>query len=193
MINWTTYPLTVLLEELQQTQSEKTTPSHLFHEAIAVFERALNYCHTGNTKVLSTSIMNPLWVSLSLMQDGLPSVNPRFLLISDGDEPVSLASVAWPVSKRYNIPLLASQASNIWHYSAHFNEVCIRSPTYTSLWDPFTSRSIVSVAQATSRRYVELNISARIPYSTDMGFSPLCCPQDLSRHAYMRGPPSQCE
>lgn len=130
MLNWTTYPLTTLLEELHAMQEKNKSPSHLVHEAIAVFERALNYCHTGNTKVLSTSVMNPLWVSLSLLQDGLPAVNPRFLLVSDSGDPISLASAAWPLSKGFNVPLLASQASNIWHFSAHFNEVSTPTPYY---------------------------------------------------------------
>jgi len=50
-------------------------------ELCAMLERALNYMHTGNTKVIATTVMNPLWIGKALIQDGLPCVDPGILRV----------------------------------------------------------------------------------------------------------------
>jgi hypothetical protein len=48
-------------------------------ELCAVLERALNFMHSGNIKVIVPTIMNPMWISKALIQDGMPCLNPSIV------------------------------------------------------------------------------------------------------------------
>ena len=48
---------------------------HYWIELTAALEQVLNYAHTGNPKVLTKGLMDPLWLSLSSIHDGLPSLS----------------------------------------------------------------------------------------------------------------------
>src|ERR1700684_4192268 len=77
---WTTYPITSLLERIWEhflpiiIKGGKPTPQVV--ELCSVLERALAYAHTGNAKVIATSLMRPLWLVKSLLEQGLPTFAP---------------------------------------------------------------------------------------------------------------------
>ena len=63
--------------------------SHYWIELTASLERTLNYAHTGNARVLTKGLMDPLWLSLSVIHDGLPSISklvvPSALVVNQVD------------------------------------------------------------------------------------------------------------
>jgi len=53
-------------------------------EFLAALERTEAYAHTGNAKVLSNAVMKPLFITRSLLEHGMPTIdkhiyNTRFL------------------------------------------------------------------------------------------------------------------
>jgi hypothetical protein len=121
--NWTSYPLTCLLERVwdmcEQSLRVQKHPRPTFVELCASLERALNFMHTGNAAVITTTLMNPLWIGLAIVQDGLPCLNTRHipavsstLMIIDAD---------WPHNDKHQ-PMSASKGSQLRHYGeGHFN------------------------------------------------------------------------
>jgi len=69
----------------------------------SVFEQALNYMHSRNTKVITTLIMKPLWIGKALIQDGLPCLNPNIIhFFSSSSWEVSAEK--WPSHRVNGIP-----------------------------------------------------------------------------------------
>ena len=121
--NWTTYPLTCLLEHIWRIGNEaleaKTYPRPVLVELCASVERALNYMHTGNAAVIATSLMNPLWLGLSVVQDGLACVNMR--LVPSFTRSVVINDQEWPYNKARQ-PKSASKGSQLRNYGQeHYN------------------------------------------------------------------------
>jgi hypothetical protein len=58
-------------------QNEPVNPLNV--ELCAVLERALNFMHSGNIKVIAPTIMNPMWIGKALIQDGMPCLNPSIV------------------------------------------------------------------------------------------------------------------
>lgn len=86
-----------------------------------MFERALNYLHTGNAAVIATTVMNPLWIGRSLIADGLPCFNPEIAVVSKNG-PTNVKMELWPYDTQRHRPFTASARSQILTYGEnHFN------------------------------------------------------------------------
>ena len=128
-----TYPLTVLLEAIWDMGAWRTGgPTVKMVELCCIVERALNYMHTGNTAVLLTRIMNPLWTSQGLLKDGWPCFNSHLVRIGDGQQ-LEWQIKQWPFDGRTCKPTSAAYASQAFYYSAEHARV--RSHTLL-LWLP---------------------------------------------------------
>ncbi|KAG1823912.1 uncharacterized protein BJ212DRAFT_1327078 [Suillus subaureus] len=92
---WTTYPITSLLERIW----EHFLP---FVELCSVLERALAYAHTGNSKVIATSLMRPLWLVKSLLEQGLPTFAPSVRFSHTPCVPVAISPSEWPTLTNMN-------------------------------------------------------------------------------------------
>jgi hypothetical protein len=86
-----------------------------------VVERALNYLHTGNVAVIATSVMNPLWIGRSIIQDGLPSINKDIVRTQRGSR-ILVKMDQWPFDKGRNLPRSVSKrAQGLTYGDAHHN------------------------------------------------------------------------
>jgi hypothetical protein len=93
----------------------------LLVEFCSVVERAINYMHTGNTAVIATTVMNPLWVGRALVKDGFPSLNSDFVDIAN-PEHIQIKGDIWPFNKLLHRPHSSSQRSHLLTYGEpHFN------------------------------------------------------------------------
>lgn len=95
--------------------------SHYWIELTASLERTLNYAHTGNARVLTKGLMDPLWLSLSVIHDGLPSISklvvPSALVVNQ----VDIRLVDWPTKS--GEPLMASKKSHLVNYGDEHYQV----------------------------------------------------------------------
>lgn len=122
---WMTFGITSLLERIWEHQLPllrlDKKPSPQMVEMCAMLERALAYAHTGNAKVLASSIMRPFWLIRSLLQQGWPTMAPTICLITTTAIPVSVSPSNWPIVTRSNLPAIASQRAQIITYGLeHF-------------------------------------------------------------------------
>jgi hypothetical protein len=85
-------------------------------ELCAMLERALNYMHSGNTKVIATSTMNPLWIGDALLQDGLPCLNP--MIVRFYASSWSICGDKMPSYHRTSIPSSAARCVILYNYDA---------------------------------------------------------------------------
>ncbi|KAF8122097.1 hypothetical protein EV363DRAFT_1405218 [Boletus edulis] len=123
----TTFPLTSLIENLWKKHEPNLKEGYVVDpfelETIAMLERALNYAHTGSARVLTRRLMDRAWLSLSVMQDGLPCISNSF--IQAGSLSSGLISIwreKWPVHPVTRMPLTASQRSQELTYGKpHFS------------------------------------------------------------------------
>ncbi|KAG6370252.1 hypothetical protein JVT61DRAFT_12196 [Boletus reticuloceps] len=109
-----TYPLTCLIEKLWKDVEPSLEAGYVVDpcilETMAMLERTLNYGHTGNTRVLTKTLMNQMWLGLSVVQDGLPCIADWFIssaAMSAGM--ITIQKDRWPVHARTRLPLTASQ------------------------------------------------------------------------------------
>lgn len=128
MYSWTTYPLTTLLEDVFNVEKTKKAqekePSALNLELTAALERSLNFAHTGNTRVLIKSVMEPLWMSLGILTDGFPALNPDMVhLESDGT--VIVSSINWPRRSSDNTPISVASRAIEFSFGKGFSLVCL--------------------------------------------------------------------
>ena len=79
----TTYPLTALIEHLWNKHEPMLKEGYVVDpfdlETVAMLERVLNYAHTGSARVLTRALMDRAWLSLSVVNDGLPCISPSFI------------------------------------------------------------------------------------------------------------------
>ena len=124
--NWSTYPLTCLLEHIWNKGAgalqQAKYPEPTLVELSACVECALNFMHTGNTAVIATSLMNPLWIGLAIVHDGLPCLNPTILPALTSTVPVNLAE--WPYDQKGQ-PKSASKGSQVRNYGERQFKVSI--------------------------------------------------------------------
>ena len=114
--NWMTYPLTVLLKEIwDQGLLAEGGPSVKAVELCSVVERALNFMHTGNTAVLLTRLMSPLWTSQGLLKDGWPCFN-RELVRFGSAQRIEWKIKQWPFDKRTRKPISAAYAGQKYYH-----------------------------------------------------------------------------
>lgn len=100
----------------------KTLPCPFQLELLAAFERLLCFCHTGNTSVFATSLMQPLGLSRSATVDGFPTllkvfIQPNIHLAKKHGFLVDYRK--WPLKNSY--PAIASKKAQVLTYSlSHF-------------------------------------------------------------------------
>ncbi|KAF8324678.1 uncharacterized protein EI90DRAFT_3129643 [Cantharellus anzutake] len=123
---WTMHGFTHLLRQYWMhvesliAKKEAIDPYHL--EVIASLERAIAFGHSGSGKVLSTSLMDPLWLSLGLGTTGFPSLNLDIIRFephaANGLVPLTIFSEGWPWTQRQSVagPAFASKRSWIFNY-----------------------------------------------------------------------------
>lgn len=126
---WTTYGLTTLLEKLWASQrhvlEEGRQVSPYIVELSSVLERALNVAHTGNVRVIATSLMNPMWIGRSLVDHGTPTFDDRLVMGHTALDPVHIPDVKWPRNETSRLPLSASKRSQVLNYGPQHWEVRI--------------------------------------------------------------------
>lgn len=105
---------------MSSSNSSKKDP--LLVEICSVAERALNYMHTGNAAVIATSVMNPLWIGLAMIQDGLPCFNPRYVVTAHGTR-IKVLPEVWPYNKKKHQPLSSSKRSQLLTYGEQYFNV----------------------------------------------------------------------
>ncbi|KAF7970095.1 hypothetical protein HWV62_25024 [Athelia sp. TMB] len=117
---WTTYGITSMIEKLWDSQQEalqqgkKISPYII--ELSSVLERALNVAHTGNTQVIATALMNPLWVGRSLVDHGTPTFPDSVIIGHTMQDGVHIPQSRWPRHQIHQLPLTASKRSQILNY-----------------------------------------------------------------------------
>ncbi|KAH7917084.1 hypothetical protein BV22DRAFT_1052696, partial [Leucogyrophana mollusca] len=126
VVQWTSYGICCLLEDGWKdsktliTNKQKVPPYMV--ETISMLERTLNFGHTGNARVLTRGTMEPAWLSMSLLQDGLPSISPMFALGAADQPTIKVRERHWPIESATGLPRLASQRSQILTYgNDHLN------------------------------------------------------------------------
>jgi hypothetical protein len=151
LYNWTTYPLTTLLSNVwkmgHDAITQKRHPDPVLVELCSALERALNFMHTGNVAVIATSAMNPLWIGLSIIHDGLPCINPA--VVPSLTPTVFIEKLRWPFNTRV-LPVSASRCAQIRTYGLGQYNVCLdalyhRSLFYTSLQEPCLTHFIIGL------------------------------------------------
>src|SRR6266550_6801092 len=127
LYNWVTFPLVSLIERIysQCTADMDATPSMFpdpcLVELCSVAERAFNYMHTGNAAVISTTVMNPLWIGNAVVHDGLPCLNRNIVSLHASSQ-VSIIKQRWPYHQALQQPKTSSSAAQIFAYDlGHFN------------------------------------------------------------------------
>ncbi|KAF8872027.1 hypothetical protein BD779DRAFT_1477818 [Infundibulicybe gibba] len=124
--NWTTYPITALLDIIYRSTADaikaKTFSDTFVVELCSVLERTLNYMHTGNASVIATTVMNPMWIGRAIVQDGLPCLNPQNVMIQHPSK-VHISHQHWPYDRVLHLPYSSSRKSQVINFGKHhFNE-----------------------------------------------------------------------
>lgn len=123
---WTTYPLTSLLEQVyaqaKPLYDQKKKYKHVIMiEVCSVLERALNFMHTGNTAVIATTVMNPLWIGRAILKDGFPCLNPGIIKLTN-KRYIVVEEQLWPYNGALHRPHSSSKRSQTLTYGeSHFN------------------------------------------------------------------------
>ncbi|KAF8441791.1 hypothetical protein L210DRAFT_3645009 [Boletus edulis BED1] len=123
----TTYPLTCLIENIWKRHEPHLKEGYVVDpfelETISMLERSLNYAHTGSGRVLTKTLMDRAWLSLSVVNDGLPCLANSFIqAVSLTTGIVTIRREKWPVHPVTQIPLTASQRSQeITYGKPHFS------------------------------------------------------------------------
>ncbi|KAF8427113.1 hypothetical protein L210DRAFT_865517 [Boletus edulis BED1] len=113
LINWTTYPITSLIELLWKQHlpdmvlGHTVNPYHI--EFMSMLERSLNYAHTGSGKVVSRKLMLPYFMSLGILHDGIPCLNKRLVAFTDlMSNKLVVDTNFWPRIPHNRHPLMGS-------------------------------------------------------------------------------------
>ncbi|KAI6037651.1 hypothetical protein EDC04DRAFT_2604567 [Pisolithus marmoratus] len=115
IFEWTTYPITCFLELswnnlLPQLQQPDVAIDPHVIEMISVFERVLNYAHTGAARVLTRALMDRTWTSLGLMFDGFPCVWGCFVNHDELEKKnIRVYSKQWPIDEFTQRPMSSSR------------------------------------------------------------------------------------
>ncbi|EPQ50375.1 hypothetical protein GLOTRDRAFT_97094 [Gloeophyllum trabeum ATCC 11539] len=128
-----TFPLTSLIETVRaeimakmdhngipidtgSTDGAAATPPLYHIELLSCLERALNFAHTGNRRVIETGVMNPLHIGRGLIVDGTPCLNRKNVTWSsaNGSVTVSIDPDQWPTVK--SVPCMSSARAQLLTY-----------------------------------------------------------------------------
>jgi len=91
-------------------------------ELCAILERALNFMHTGNLKVLVNKVMSPLWIGDALVQDGLPCLNPNVIRFY-GSSSWQVLGQHWPWDPLSGVPMSAAFRVMVFNFGANITNV----------------------------------------------------------------------
>lgn len=131
MFQWSTYPITAILEKtwdnvLHKLQAEEDIDPHLI-EMVSLFERVLNFAHTGAAHVLQKSLMDRTFLSLGIIFDGFPSLSDKIVshdALRQGS--LKLCPTQWPLERESGKPLTSSRQVQILTYGTQHYKVCCR-------------------------------------------------------------------
>lgn len=123
----TSYPITCLMEYLWKKHEPNLRQGYVVDpfelETMAMLERVLNYAHTGSARVLTRTLMDRAWLSLSVVNDGLPCISKSFIQagsLSSGL--ITIRREKWPIHPASLSPLTASQRTQELTYGKpHFS------------------------------------------------------------------------
>ncbi|KAG2030241.1 hypothetical protein BDR03DRAFT_1017336 [Suillus americanus] len=124
---WATFPLTALLETIWEMHSNTLVDGAVIDPCVIEFtsmiERALNFSHTGNARVLSRRLMDRAWISLSIIHDGLPSISDTFVAYGSlKTGKLVIRQESWPVDQETWRPLTSSRRTQELTYSKEHYE-----------------------------------------------------------------------
>ena len=115
ILNWTTYPITSLIKKMWIERRDKLTPGGEIAphdvEFMSMLERTLNYAHTGSGRVLTRTLMDRVFLSLGIVNDGFPVINSAFLDFNKLaiDRTVVVYTDHWPLDKTTKAPVICSK------------------------------------------------------------------------------------
>jgi hypothetical protein len=114
---WTAYPVMALLRQLWTSAGDATSISPYTLEWAALLERILSYYFTGQARVLVKSSMEPLFITYSLLAQGLVTIRED----SFRQSPFRAVPINWP--SRAGIPAIPSKSSQMRHFDKPVYEV----------------------------------------------------------------------
>jgi len=118
-----TYPLNVLLEKIWEDGRFTGSRTNVkMVELCSIAERALSFLHTGNTAVLLTRLMNPLWTSQGLLVDGWPCFNENLVHFSNVTA-TEWRVRQWPFDNATRQPISAAYAGQGFHFGTEHAKV----------------------------------------------------------------------
>ncbi|KAH7905349.1 hypothetical protein BJ138DRAFT_1118552 [Hygrophoropsis aurantiaca] len=128
IVKWTSYGLTSLLDELwrrRKTATRTYVPVNPYMvETASALERALNFLHTGNARVIATRTMDPMGLGMGLVQDGMPMISDLIRLAPVGEKSINIQAHEWPTDAQTRKPFISSHRSQILNYGAvHFARI----------------------------------------------------------------------
>ncbi|KAL7279538.1 hypothetical protein ACG7TL_007384 [Trametes sanguinea] len=112
---WTLYPLRVGLDLLWRkvaptlAPGSSNKPNAVEVELISVFERLINFGHTGAMKVMATGVMDRLWPSRAILDTGYPAFSPALNFGGEDGLMPSMSVDHWPRNPATNYPLVSSR------------------------------------------------------------------------------------
>ncbi|KAH9913183.1 uncharacterized protein B0H18DRAFT_1126502 [Fomitopsis serialis] len=154
---WTTYGVTCVLEKIWDLNKDKVEnvvnnpaadhkdedlPPVSDIEIMALWERILAYAHTGNAKVLSPALMRRTLLLISLLSQGLPTVDPQVMSVTPNRATaVFIRPEHWPMKADSKEPANASKrAQTLTYGQAHFEMVFTRLRIYLASYHMAANR-----------------------------------------------------
>lgn len=124
--DWVSYPITLMIQGIYKTKMQRIDknklPCLLCLELLASFEQLLCDCHTGNTAVFATSLMNGLGLSRGSLKDGFPVLLDTFehpLIMVAREHGFKVDLKHWPLKSGF--PAVASRKAQVLTYlDAHY-------------------------------------------------------------------------
>jgi hypothetical protein len=109
---------------VQEDIDAKQPISPYLVEFASSLERAYNFGHTGNSRVLSRNLMDQLWLSLGIANDGFPCLKTALELLTQDplpDDTIDILEGCWPVSSLGlgQKPMTASERAQTLTYGEH--------------------------------------------------------------------------
>jgi hypothetical protein len=123
---WSTTVLTDIISRIHTTERTKMINDQPLNplnvELCAILERALNFMHMGNLKVLVNKVMSPLWIGDALVQDGLPCLNPNVIRFY-GSSSWEVLGQHWPWDPLSGVPMSAAFRVMVFNFGANIANV----------------------------------------------------------------------
>jgi hypothetical protein len=109
-------------------------PSPYIIEFTAALERTLAFAYAGNARVLSRGLMQPMWLSQSLIDVGSPCIAAMYLCeAAPSKRSIQILTHLWPCDRKSQYPQQASKASQIFNYGQEHYSVSLCAPRQPTL------------------------------------------------------------